>query len=140
MHHFMVKRGLNRKVIAILSAPLKLVWLLIMWCKLKVVFGMAAMSFLCRGVWFLPKLSYHRNVSCLAMVAWRLSSGLMTELSLSQWINPRLGRAWLYDTNGPAMLCTSWMCDICQFSIFLFVKKQKHLRSFLKKPNIRGGK
>ena len=26
-------------------------------------FGMAALSFLCRGVWFSPKLSYHRNVS-----------------------------------------------------------------------------
>ena len=27
------------------------------------IFGMVAMPFLCRGVWFLPKLSYHRNVS-----------------------------------------------------------------------------
>ena len=26
-------------------------------------FGMAAMPFLCRGVWFLLNLSYHRNVS-----------------------------------------------------------------------------
>ena len=25
------------------------------------------------------------------MVAWRWSSGLITELSLSQWIDPRLG-------------------------------------------------
>ena len=27
------------------------------------IFGMAAMPFLCRGVWFSPKLSYHRIVS-----------------------------------------------------------------------------
>ena len=29
----------------------------------KYVFGMSIMPFLCRGVWFLPKLSHHRNVS-----------------------------------------------------------------------------
>ena len=30
---------------------------------LSTIMGMAAMPFLCRGVWFLPKLSYHINVS-----------------------------------------------------------------------------
>ena len=29
----------------------------------RIIFGMAAMPFLCRGVWFSPKLSYHRNES-----------------------------------------------------------------------------
>ena len=29
-----------------------------------------------------------------AVVAWRYSSGLITELSLSRWINPRLGHAY----------------------------------------------
>ena len=48
-----------------------------------------------------------------AVVVWRQSSGLITELSLSRWINPRLGCAGLYGTNGPAMLCTSWMSVIC---------------------------
>ena len=33
-------------------------------------------------------------------------------ISLSRWINPSLGRAWLYGTNGLALLCTSWLCVI----------------------------
>ena len=45
------------------------------------------------------KLFFHPVV-----VAWRWSSGLITELSLSWWINPRLGHARLYGTNGPALL------------------------------------
>ena len=30
-------------------------------------------------------------------------------MTLSRWINPRWGHAWLYGANGPAISCMSWM-------------------------------
>ena len=50
---------------------------------------------------------------------------MITELSLSQYINPGLGHACLYGTNGPAMLCTSWMCVICVYKLKDYIKWSK---------------